>query len=85
MAVSFPLYSPEHKIEVKGKVRDNHMIRDKEDQLLFEQWLRNLFVDPNTSFLDFQTFRLDVFEYPTHYLLEAFFEKKHVINICSRA
>lgn len=53
---------------------------DKGDQILFEQWLRNFFVDPNTSFLDFQTFRLDVFEYPTHYLLEAIFEKKHIIN-----
>ncbi|MEK3800461.1 hypothetical protein MHI18_19870 [Peribacillus sp. FSL H8-0477] len=57
------------------------MTTDKEDPLLFEKWLRNFFVDPNTSFIDFQTFRLDVFEYPTHYLLEALFEKKHVINI----
>lgn len=57
------------------------MIMDKEDQILFEQWLRNFFADPNTSFLDFQTFRLDAFEYPTHYLLEALFESKPIKTI----
>lgn len=37
IAVSFPLYSPEHKIEEMGKVRGYHMIMDKDDQILFEQ------------------------------------------------
>jgi len=44
------------------------MYKDKEDDQtsVYDEWLENFFVD--TSFLDFQTFRMDVFEYATYYL-----------------
>lgn len=59
------------------------MYTEKEDDQpsVFDEWLEHYFVDPNTSFLDFQAFRMDLFECNTHYLLEAIFEKKRITHI----
>lgn len=49
---------------------------DKKENLSFEmremeKWLRKLYLDPLTSYLDDTTFRVDIFETDKEYIIEA--------------
>lgn len=51
----------------------------------FDKFMENYFLDPNTSYLDQLTFRVDIYECNQEYVVEALFDEKQPKKIMIKA
>jgi spore coat protein M len=64
--------------------KEEQFEHDEEDGQ-FDEWMEKFYLDPHTNLLDAHTFRVDIFECSSEYLVEALFDvqkpEKIIINI----
>ena len=60
---------------------DKQREQQKNEADVFDEWVKNFFLNPATSLLDHQIFPIDIYESDEEYMVEAVLENQDAANI----